>query len=145
MSLKNATELHSKRTMYMAIAIVGMMFFIFGFVSWVNAILIPYFRIACELTNFQSYLVTFAFYIAYLVMSIPASFVLKRAGFKRGIMYGFFCMAIGALLFVPAALSRTYWIFGRFVFNRNRIDHIASSCKSLYYYCGTYRKCCKTN
>ena len=73
MSLKNATELHSKRTMYMAIAIVGMMFFIFGFVSWVNAILIPYFRIACELTNFQSYLVTFAFYIAYLVMSIPAS------------------------------------------------------------------------
>ena len=105
MSLKNATELHSKRTMYMAIAIVGMMFFIFGFVSWVNAILIPYFRIACELTNFQSYLVTFAFYIAYLVMSIPASFVLKRAGFKRGIMYGFFCMAIGALLFVPAALS----------------------------------------
>ena len=111
MSLKNATELHSKRTMYMAIAIVGMMFFIFGFVSWVNAILIPYFRIACELTNFQSYLVTFAFYIAYLVMSIPASFVLKRAGFNRGIMYGFFCMAIGALLFVPAALSRTYWIF----------------------------------
>ena len=111
MPLKNATELHSKRTMYMAIMIVGMMFFIFGFVSWVNAILIPYFRIACELTNFQSYLVAFAFYIAYLVMSIPAAFVLKRAGFKRGIMYGFFCMAIGALLFVPAALSRTYWIF----------------------------------
>ena len=111
MTLNNATESHSKRMMYIAIAIVGMMFFIFGFVSWVNAILIPYFRIACELTNFQSYLVTFAFYIAYLVMSIPASFVLKRAGFKRGILYGFFCIAIGALLFVPAALSRTYWIF----------------------------------
>ena len=130
MSLKNATELHSKRTMYMAIAIVGMMFFIFGFVSWVNAILIPYFRIACELTNFQSYLVTFAFYIAYLVMSIPASFVLKRAGFKRG----------------PCSIEQNVLdLFGRFVFNRNRIDHIASSCKSLYYYCGTYRKCCKTN
>ena len=111
MTLNNATESHSKRMMYMAIAIVGMMFFIFGFVSWVNAILIPYFRIACELTNFQSYLVTFAFYIAYLVMSIPASFVLKRAGFKKGIMYGFFCMATGAMLFVPAALIRTYWFF----------------------------------
>ena len=61
MTLNNATESHSKRMMYIAIAIVGMMFFIFGFVSWVNAILIPYFRIACELTNFQSYLVTFAF------------------------------------------------------------------------------------
>ena len=111
MTLNNATESHSKRMMYIAIAIVGMMFFIFGFVSWVNAILIPYFRIACELTNFQSYLVTFAFYIAYLVMSIPASFVLKRAGFKKGIMYGFFCMATGAMLFVPAALIRTYWVF----------------------------------
>ena len=111
MTLNNATESHSKRMMYIAIAIVGMMFFIFGFVSWVNAILIPYFRIACELTSFQSYLVTFAFYIAYLVMSIPASFVLKRAGFKKGIMYGFFCMATGAMLFVPAALIRTYWVF----------------------------------
>ena len=111
MTLNNATESHSKRMMYIAIAIVGMMFFIFGFVSWVNAILIPYFRIACELTNFQSYLVTIAFYIAYLVMSIPASFVLKRAGFKKGIMYGFFCMATGAMLFVPAALIRTYWVF----------------------------------
>lgn len=111
MTLNNATESHSKRMKYIAIAIVGMMFFIFGFVSWVNAILIPYFRIACELTNFQSYLVTFAFYIAYLVMSIPASFVLKRAGFKKGIMYGFFCMATGAMLFVPAALIRTYWFF----------------------------------
>ena len=133
MSLKNATELHSKRTMYMVIAIVGMMFFIFGFVSWVNAILIPYFRIACELTNFQSYLVTFAFYIAYLVMSIPASFVLKRAGFKR-------------VIICPCSIEQNVLdLFGRFVFNRNRIDHIASSSKSLYYYCGTYRKCCKTN
>lgn len=102
---------HSKYTMYMAISIIGMMFFIFGFVSWVNAILIPYFRIACELTNFQSYLVTFAFYIAYLVMSIPASYLLKWAGFKKGIMYGFMLMAVGAMLFVPAALVRTYWIF----------------------------------
>lgn len=113
MSTNNTTttEFHSKKSTYAAIAIVGMMFFIFGFVSWINAILIPYFRIACELTNFQSYLVTFAFYIAYLVMSVPASYVLKRFGFKKGIMYGFFCMATGALLFVPAAFMRTYFIF----------------------------------
>ena len=108
---ENKMEPRSPRTTHIAIAIVGMMFFIFGFVSWVNAILIPYFRIACELTNFQSYLVTFAFYIAYFVMSLPASLVLKRFGFKRGIMYGFFCMATGAFLFVPAALGRTYWVF----------------------------------
>ena len=108
---ENKMEPRSPQTTHIAIAIVGMMFFIFGFVSWVNAILIPYFRIACELTNFQSYLVTFAFYIAYFVMSLPASLVLKRFGFKRGIMYGFFCMATGAFLFVPAALGRTYWVF----------------------------------
>lgn len=106
-----STHVPDKRTTYIAIGIVGFMFFIFGFVSWVNAILIPYFKIACELTNFQSYFVTFAFYIAYLVMSIPASFVLKKAGFKRGIMYGFFCMSAGAFLFIPAALSRTYAVF----------------------------------
>jgi glucose/galactose transporter len=87
------------------------MFFIFGFVSWVNSILIPYFKIACELTNFQSYLVAFAFYIAYFVMSVPAGILLKRIGFKPGIMYGFFALAVGALIFVPAAMTRTYGIF----------------------------------
>jgi glucose/galactose transporter len=95
----------------MAIIITGAMFFIFGFVSWVNAILIPYFKIACELTYFESYFVAFAFYIAYLLLSIPAAWVLKRVGYKRGIMYGFFCMAAGAFLFIPAALYRTYGIF----------------------------------
>lgn len=106
-----STQTLDKRTTYQAVAIVGMMFFIFGFVSWVNAILIPYFKIACELTHFESYFVAFAFYIAYFILSVPAAYVLKKFGYKRGIMYGFFCMSIGALLFVPAALTRTYGIF----------------------------------
>lgn len=100
-----------KSTTYKAVAIIGAMFFIFGFVSWVNAILIPYFKIACELTHFESYFVAFAFYIAYFLLSVPAAYVLKRFGYKRGIMYGFFCLAAGALLFIPAALTRTYGIF----------------------------------
>ena len=58
----------NKRTYYISIAILAGMFFIFGFVSWVNSILIPYFRISCELTHFESYFVAFAFYIAYFVM-----------------------------------------------------------------------------
>lgn len=106
-----STKSLDKRTTYKAVAIVGMMFFIFGFVSWVNAILIPYFKIACELTHFESYFVAFAFYIAYFILSIPSAYVLKKVGYKRGIMYGFFAMALGALLFVPAALTRTYGIF----------------------------------
>ena len=100
-----------KRQVAIGIAIIGVVFFIIGFVSWVNSILIPYFRIACELTNYQSYFVTFSFYIAYLVMSVPVAYLLKRTGYKKGMMYGFFCLAAGALLFVPAALNRAYWIF----------------------------------
>jgi len=99
------------RDMYISILIVGMLFFIFGFVTWINAILIPYFKIACELSNFQSYLVAFAFYISYFVMSVPASFVLKRSGFKKGMMIGFLIMAVGAFIFVPAALTRVYEFF----------------------------------
>ncbi|HKZ39277.1 MAG TPA: sugar MFS transporter [Chryseolinea sp.] len=101
----------SKRDTYISIFIIGLLFFIFGFVSWVNAILIPYFKIACELTNFQSYLVTFAFYISYFVMSVPSSYLLKRQGFKKGMMIGFIAMAMGAFVFIPAALSREYSIF----------------------------------
>jgi glucose/galactose transporter len=101
----------SKRETRVSIFIIGLMFFIFGFVSWVNAILIPYFKIACELSNFQAYFVTFAFYISYFIMSIPASFLLRRYGFKKGMMIGFWIMALGAFIFLPASYSRTYVIF----------------------------------
>ncbi|HMI67047.1 MAG TPA: sugar MFS transporter [Cyclobacteriaceae bacterium] len=101
----------SNRKSFISILIIGLLFFIFGFVSWVNAILIPYFKIACELSNFQSYLVTFAFYISYFVMSLPSAYLLKRLGFKKGMMVGFWAMATGAFIFVPAALTRTYEVF----------------------------------
>lgn len=101
----------SRKDTVISIGIIGVLFFIFGFVSWVNSILIPYFKIACELTNFESYLVAFAFYISYFVMSVPSSFLLKSLGFKKGMMVGFWIMAIGAFLFVPAALTRTYECF----------------------------------
>lgn len=96
---------------FISLTILAGMFFIFGFVSWVNSILIPYFRIACELTHFESYFVAFAFYIAYFVMAIPSGIPLKKVGFKRGIMYGFMLTALGAFLFVPAALVRQFEIF----------------------------------
>jgi FHS family L-fucose permease-like MFS transporter len=101
----------TRRQTIVSILIIGMLFFIFGFVSWVNSILIPYFKIACELTNFESYLVTFAFYISYFVMSVPSSYLLKKTGFKKGMMIGFLTMALGAFIFIPAAYTRTYGIF----------------------------------
>jgi glucose/galactose transporter len=101
----------TKKDTIISIFIIGLLFFIFGFVSWVNAILIPYFKIACELTHFQAYLVTFAFYISYFIMSVPSSFLLKKKGFKKGMMIGFWTMSLGAFIFVPAALTRTYEVF----------------------------------
>ena len=101
----------TKRQTVISILIIGLLFFIFGFVSWVNAILIPYFKIACELNNFQSYFVAFAFYISYFIMSVPSSYLLKKLGFKKGMMAGFWTMAMGAFIFIPAAYTRTYGLF----------------------------------
>jgi glucose/galactose transporter len=94
-----------------SILILGVLFFIFGFVTWLNGTLIPYLKIACELNNFQSLLVAFAFYISYFVMALPASWVLEKTGFKKGMMLGLLVMAVGALLFIPAAQTRTYYLF----------------------------------
>lgn len=101
----------STRETVIPIIIIGLLFFIFGFISWINSILIPYFKIACELNNLESYLVAFAFYISYLVFSIPSSYLLKRFGYKKGMMIGFWIMAIGAFIFIPAALTRFYLLF----------------------------------
>ena len=101
----------TKKDTLISIWIIGMLFFIFGFVSWINAILIPYFKISFELSNFQSYLVAFAFYISYLVFSVPSSYILRKAGFKRGMMAGFWAMSLGAFIFVLAAYTRTYGFF----------------------------------
>lgn len=91
--------------------IIGGLFFIFGFVTWLNSLLIPYLRIACELTEAQSYLVAFAFYIAYLVMAPVSTRVLDRYGFKRGMAISLIIMAFGAALFIPAAYMREYSLF----------------------------------
>lgn len=93
------------------ITVIAALFFVLGFVTWLNSILIPYLRIACELTNFESYLVTFASYIAYFFMAIPSSWVLKRTGLVNGMALALLVIGVGALLFIPAAMSREYIVF----------------------------------
>jgi MFS transporter, FHS family, L-fucose permease len=100
-----------RRDYLIPIIIIGVLFFIFGFVTWLNATLIPYLRIACELTAFESFWVTFAFYISYFVMALPSSALLKKTGFKNGMSVGLLTMGIGALVFIPAAITRTYGLF----------------------------------
>lgn len=91
--------------------IIGALFFVFGFVTWVNSVLITFFKQAFNLTSFQSTLVAFAFFISYTIMAIPSSAVLKRTGFKNGMSIGLVTMAIGTLIFVPAAKSVSYPLF----------------------------------
>jgi glucose/galactose transporter len=101
----------AKSNYILSITIIGILFFIFGFVTWLNGILIPYLKIACELTNFQALFVAFAFYISYTFMALPSSWVLKKTGFKNGMMLGLLVMAVGTLVFIPAANTRVYAIF----------------------------------
>jgi glucose/galactose transporter len=91
--------------------IIGSLFFVFGFVTWVNSVLIPYFKLTCQLSVKEAMLVAFAFYISYFVMAFPASMILRKTGYKNGMMLGLFVMALGALVFVPAANTRAYIIF----------------------------------
>ncbi|WP_010228176.1 sugar MFS transporter [Gillisia marina] len=107
----NLTEASTSSGTNKSIFIIGALFFIFGFVTWLNSVLIPYLKIACELNNFEAYLVAFAFYIAYLVMALPSAWILKITGFKKGMSLGLIVMAVGSLIFVPAAYSRTYELF----------------------------------
>jgi len=93
------------------ILVIGLLFFVFGFVTWLGSVLIPYLQIACGLNTFQSYFVAFAFYISYTLMAIPASMVLKKTGLKNGMSIGLAVMAVGALVFIPAAMTRMYSLF----------------------------------
>ena len=92
-------------------AIIGTLFFIFGFLTWVNGILIPFFQICLELSNLQALLVVLASYSSYFIMALPSAWVLKSTGYKKGMGLGLFIMAVGTLLFIPAAYTRLYPIF----------------------------------
>jgi glucose/galactose transporter len=104
-------ETLQKRNYVFPLVIIGMLFFIFGFVTWANSQLIPYLRIACELTTTESFLVATAFFAAYFVMALPSSYILKKTGFHKGMSLGLLIMAAGALMFIPAANTRSYPLF----------------------------------
>lgn len=104
-------EQAKRRSSILPMTIIGILFFIFGFVTWLNGSLIPFLRIVCDLNEFQALFVTGAFYIAYVVMALPMSFVLNRVGFKNGMVVGLVIMAVGATLFIPAAQTAQYGLF----------------------------------
>lgn len=94
-----------------AFALVTSLFFLWAFVHNLEPILIPHLKKACQLTDLQSALIDSAVYLGYFLMAVPAGLVMKRYGYKRGILVGLALYAFGALLFVPAANTRVYLLF----------------------------------
>jgi FHS family L-fucose permease-like MFS transporter len=113
MATADQQQSESKRNNYLVpTLIIGILFFIFGFVTWLNATLINFLKIACEIdNNVVLFLITLSFYISYFVMAIPSSRLLKITGLKKGMAFGLLVVAVGALIFIPAAITRTYSIF----------------------------------
>ena len=96
---------------YVPILSIGLLFFIFGFITWLNGALIPFLQMVCELTEMQALLIAFCFYIAYVVMALPMAKILEKTGYQKGMSLGLIIIAVGCLLFVPAALSAMFPVF----------------------------------
>ncbi len=111
MSQQIDQSISKKKNFTIPIAIIAGLFFIFGFVTWINGALIPFMKTINELTDAQSYLVASASYISFVVMALPASYIIEKIGYRKGMSLGLIVMALGALVFIPAAGARTYWIF----------------------------------
>lgn len=101
-----------RQTNRYAIVVIGILFFVFGFVTWLNGTLIPFLKLVCELkTDVQAFFVTFAFYMAYFFLALPSSAILHKTGYKNGMALGLVVMAVGSLLFIPAANARSFALF----------------------------------
>ena len=88
--------------------LITCLFFLWGFANNLVPILIPHLKKSFTLTTTQSTLVDSAVYIAYFFMALPAGMVMKRLGYKTGIIIGLLLFAVGAFLFVPAANNQSY-------------------------------------
>ncbi len=100
-----------------AFILVTCLFFLWGFAHNLDPILIPHLKRSFTLTTTQSTLIDSAVFIAYFVMALPAGFIMKRFGYKMGIISGLLLFAIGAFMFLPAAdyQSYTYFLIALFI------------------------------
>ena len=111
MTVATNTAPHQGIGRFIPIISIGLLFFIFGFITWLNGALIPFLQMVCELTEIQALLIAFCFYIAYVVMALPMANILEKTGYQKGMSLGLAIIAFGCILFVPAALSAWFPIF----------------------------------
>lgn len=103
--------LPQKESYTMPMIFICALFFIFGFVTWANGTLIPFFKLSFGLSDFQAFFVTFSSYMAYFFLALPSSWILKKIGFKNGLVTGLLVLGLGSLLFVPAAKTNSFGLF----------------------------------
>jgi glucose/galactose transporter len=110
MSTPSSTALPStsSRSQVGSIAIIGALFFIFGFVTWLNGPLITFAQLAFQLDEVNAFLILTAFFLSYFFLAIPSSWILKRTGMKKGLALGLLVMAIGAAMFGEFCTRRWY-------------------------------------
>lgn len=94
-----------------ALTSLTFLFFIWGFITCLNDILVPHLKNVFDLTHFQASLIQFCFFFAYFVVSIPAGFLVKKVGYQRGAVIGLVVAAVGCLMFYPAAQQQVYPMF----------------------------------
>ena len=102
---------HSQQNHTPALVVLTTLFFMMGFITCMNDILIPHLQKIFTLTNVQAMLVQFCFFTAYAIMSIPMGHLVGKIGYKNGVIGGFLLTAVGCLLFYPAADSQSYPTF----------------------------------
>lgn len=94
-----------------ALSVLTSLFFMWGFITCLNDILIPHLKAAFGLNYVQTMLIQFTFFTAYFIVSIPSGSIVEKIGYRRGIVVGLIVAGIGCLLFYPAAETRTYALF----------------------------------
>ncbi|MFI4968549.1 MAG: sugar MFS transporter [Gammaproteobacteria bacterium] len=103
-----STQSGRAQSQWMPIFAIGMLFFIFGFVTWLNGPLIAFVQVAFDVTDVTAFLIPLAFYLSYFFLAIPSSWILKATGMKKGMALGLFVMALGAIGFGQFAAMRVY-------------------------------------
>lgn len=105
------TSVPARKSSWVPLTAICALFFIFGFITWANGTLIPFFKISFSLTDTKAFLVATASYMAYFFLALPSSWILKKTGFKNGIVIGLVILALGGLIFIPAAHIHSFGLF----------------------------------
>ena len=104
-------DLNASRSNFGPLAIIGALFFIFGFVTWQNGALVPYLQMVLQLSDTEALMVAVTFYFAFTLVALPSASILERIGYKNGIVAGLLVLVVGFLIYIPAAQSKQFWLF----------------------------------